>query len=525
MSDFVFDPNNFDPNNLPGNTTPTVPPEPPVPTVPVEPPVPGVPTPPAPPFGPVDTTSPQPATPPILNTLNNSVNNPQLPPGTTLTPTLNTPGTGTIINPNTGQITPTTTVPVQQVPAAAIAAHAPQQGAKTVEAATIGDATPQMQAQQGQVSQQALVNPAQQQGLSPELEKAFKDFNSELSAIGVDPNATVQGQYAKLMDFGPNDVPAWAKGAYKKAEQVMAARGLGSSTVAGETITTALMQAALPIAAQDAKVFETMSLTKLDKKAQGTFLRAGYLSQLDMTNLNNRQQAAVINSQSFLAMDMKNLDNRQQSAIINTQGRIQTMLADQAAINAGQQFNASSENQMTQFYHDLGARVSQFNAAQVNSMQQFNTGQVNAGSMLQTQLNNDRDQFNARNSIIIEQSNANYLRNINTQNNALTNQASLVNSQNLLSISNTAMANMIQLLRDQTAFSFQSGENALDRASNMALQQMQNQEWYKRFNTQQKGDFWKSVGSFVFGVASDFITDTDWNFGSDPATTPGGGAA
>ena len=49
-------------------------------------------------------------------------------------------------------------------------------------------------------------------------------------------------------------------------------------------------------------------------------------------------------------MDMANLTNAQQSEVLNTQNRQQAMLSDQAAANAAQQFNASSDNQTTSIY-------------------------------------------------------------------------------------------------------------------------------------------------------------------------------
>ena len=67
-------------------------------------------------------------------------------------------------------------------------------------------------------------------------------------------------------------------------------------------------------------------------------------------------------------MDMANLTNAQQSEVLNTQNRQQAMLTDQAAANAAQQFNASSENQATEFMTNLSSTINIQNAARDDAM-------------------------------------------------------------------------------------------------------------------------------------------------------------
>jgi len=490
---------------LPGNTTPPPPPPPAV--------NPNTGQPPGTVMNPNINTAPPatpPATPPAGNTgaapvedptqsakdLNASlINNPNLAPGTAMDPAMQTPGTGELVSPaafQAGNIAPIQTATANNTTVQDPTAKA----AETVDPSLITeDAT--VTAATGVLSDEAQVTAVTQDQLSPELKAEFDKFQQELDAIGVDPLSTMQGQYSQLMDFESGDIPQWAKGAYKVAQQQMAARGLADSTMAGEAITAALMQAALPIASQDAKVFETMSLTKLDKKSQGVFLRAGYIAQLDTQNLNNRQQAAVNNAQSFLQMDLTNLNNEQQAAVISTQLRMQKLMSNQGAENAAQQFNATSKNQMTQFYSDLGSRVSMFNAEQDNAMKTFNAQQTNAMASYNAQIQAQREEFNIKNATMIEQSNATYLRNINTQNTAAVNQANLVNSSNLLSISNTAMANEIQMWRDTEAQVFQAGENQKDRDNNRAIVVLQNDSVMQRLKSDQKFQAAGAIGSFL----------------------------
>jgi hypothetical protein len=429
-----------------------------------------------------------------------NITNPVLPDGTQFNPTLQVAGQGELLDKDGHAIAKQDPLKAEQASASA-AGQVTEKPVETATATTVSPNTPQMAGQQGQLSDDAKVQAQQQNGLSAELKATLDSFQQDLANIGVDPNMTVQGQYSKLMDFGPDEVPPWAKGALRVAQSRLSARGIAGSSIGAEAITTALMQAALPIAVQDAQVFKDLKLAKLDKQAQGVFLRAGFISQLDQTNLNNRQQAAVVNSQSFLNMDLKNLDNRQQSAIINTQSRLQTLLSDQSAINTAAQFNASSANQLHEFYANLGANIDMFNTGQVNAMSQFNAGEKNATAKFNATLEDSRQKFNSTMSAQIEQSNTNYLRNINTANTAITNQGNLVNTQNLLNISNTALANEIQIWRDNAGYLFQANESALDRANHMAIIGTQNEEWFKRYNTQQKDSFWDSVGNFIFNGA------------------------
>jgi hypothetical protein len=438
---------------------------------------------------------------PILTANHNLITNPTMSSNAMYNPTMQSVKPGETLT--ASNYTQGATTPVVAKTGTAATTTAPKATeAASYQAQTIGNNAPQVTAQEGQVGANSLVTAQQQNGLSPELEKTLSDFKSELAAIGLDPNETTQGQYSKLMDFGPDEIPKWAKGAYRVAQADMARRGIAGSTLAGEAITTALLQAAMPIATQDAAALQTLKLTKLDKQSQAVFLRAGFISQLDTQNLNNRQQAAVVNANTFLAMDMKNLDNRQQAAIINTQSRLQALLSDQSAVNTAQQFNAKSKQEIETFYADLGARVDMANTAQKNAMEQQNITETNTATRFNAAMEDERSKFNINNAIQIDQANANYLRNINTANTALVNQANYVNSQNLLQISSTAMANEFQAWRDSAAFLHDSVEGDANRAANSAALATRGQLYLQGLSAEQKSAFFSGLGSFASNIAS-----------------------
>lgn len=304
----------------------------------------------------------------------------------------------------------------------------PKSEAESFQAATVADQVAKTQ-----------IQAARQQGLTDYVEAAKGE---------VDVKSTVQGQLAALMQqFEGGQVPAFAAGAIRTAEQRLAARGLGASSMAGRAIMQAAMEATLPIAAADAETYRRMS----------------------EANLNNRQQAEVLNAQMTLQMDMQNLSNEQQARVANTQNQIQSLFTDQAAVNSSRQFNAQSEQQNDQFFANLFNQTAQFNSAQTNAIRQFNAGQANTVSRFNSELANQRDQFNTKNRLLIDQANAVYRRQINTANTAIQNAENEFNTRNLFNISQTAQANLLQQHRDELNFARLNTLNELDYNRTLAI--------------------------------------------------------
>ena len=304
----------------------------------------------------------------------------------------------------------------------------PKTEAESYQAAVVADQVAKTQ-----------IQAARQEGLTDYVEPAKGE---------VDPNSTVQGQLANLMQqFEGGKVPAFAAGAIRVAEQRLAARGMGASSMAGSAIVQAAMEASTPIAAADAETYRRMS----------------------ELNLNNRQQAEVLNSQMTLQMDMANLSNEQQARVANTQNKIQSLFTDQAATNSSRQFNAQSAQQNDQFFANLFNQTAQFNAAQTNAIAQFNAGQTNTVARFNAEISNQRELFNNKNALVIDQANATYRRTINTANTALQNAETEFNVRNLFNISQTAQANLLQQHRDELNFARLKSLNADEYNANLAL--------------------------------------------------------
>ena len=425
-----------------------------------------------------------------------------------------------------------------------------------------------------------MENPVQREIQDGELisgaanaEKAAK-FTEQIDAATATPTekATVQGQLASLTsNFDATNPPAWAAGALRGVQAIMAQRGMGASSIAGQAMVQAALESALPIAQADAatqasfeaqnlsnrqaramlaaqqratfigqefdqafqarvqnaariadvanmnftaeqqialensRIANTMNLANLNNNQAMVMAEASALANLDMANLSNRQQAAVQNAQNFLQVDMANLSNRQQTELFTAQQRIQSLFTDQAAENAAEQFNATSQNQTDQFFANLGSQVSQFNAAQSNAQNQFNAGQTNAVEKFNAELNNQRDQFNAQNQMIIAQSNAQWRRQIATADTAAVNRANEINATAALAISNQAYNNLWQYYGDSMEWAWRSAESSLDRISALAIAELDSKSRKEIAQEEASGAAGAAIGSLIGTLGSAWI--------------------
>jgi hypothetical protein len=337
--------------------------------------------------------------------------------------------------------------------------------------------------------------------------------------------ASITGELATLMkDFEGGDTPAWAAGAMRQATAIMNERGLGASTMAGQAIVQAAMEAALPIAQieagnkqqiamfnaqqranflkldfdqkfqakvqnaarvseianmnfsadqtialENSRAANTVNLNNLSNRQGVIMAEAAALSQLDMANLNNRQQANVQNAQNFLQLDMANLSNSQQTALFQQQSLVNSILSDAAAANAAAQFNASSENQTNQFFSNLAAQVSQFNSAQKNAIDQFNAEEANAVLEFNSALQNQREMFNAQNYLVVAQANAAWRQAINTANTEAQNLSNAQYAKDINGLTQKNLDNYWQQERDIMSFFMASDESDKDRALRLLL--------------------------------------------------------
>jgi len=265
------------------------------------------------------------------------------------------------------------------------------------------------------------------------------------------------------------------------------------------------------VALENSRIANTMNLSNLSNKQAMVIAEASALANMDMANLNNRQQASVQNAQNFLQADLTNLSNQQQVELFAAQQRVQSLFTDQAALNAAQQFNATSQNQVDQFFSNLQSNTAQFNAAQSNAQAQFNAGQVNTIERFNAEINNQRDQFNAQNRLVIDQSNAQWRRQIATADTAAVNRSNEINAQALLGYSQSAYNNLWQFYADNMEWAWTSAENERKRINDLAVVQLQADSQFEamkyKSDAESSSGFGKLIGD-VLGAKSDTIAGT-----------------
>ena len=416
---------------------------------------------------------------------------PSLPKGTTINPQLQKTGTTELLGqPGQAPVTVSATTPgtglAANVPTTAAAPTIAAPG--TLTATTT--AAPTTQAAQ-------TMTAAQQTGLTQAAQAAQGTITSDATVKG--QLQTLQTEVQTALASG-NPLPVWARGAAKAAEAAMANRGLSASSMAAEALAEGIMQSAIPIAAQDAATYK----------------------QMIFQNLSNNQQANITNAQAYLKTDLSNLSNRQQANLANVNARQSFILSDQAAANAAFQFNASSQNQVNQFYDKLSATISEQNSARIDAMNKFaeaerskinalnaqNTIAVNeANAKREASLNqfnatleNQRQQFNINNQKEIDQSNVVWRRAINTANTSAINAANQANAQNVLNLSNWALSSLWQQWRDEASWVNTSSENEENRNHNLAMAAMERSTAFELSDKKSKDALYQMIGKFGFSL-------------------------
>jgi len=280
----------------------------------------------------------------------------------------------------------------------------------------------------------------------------------------------------------------------------MANRGMSQSSMAAEALAEGIMNSAIPIAKADAETYK----------------------QMIFQNLANNQQAAITNAKSYLQMDMANLSNTQQASLQNLNTRQAFLMSDQAAANAAFQFNATSQNQVNQFYDSMSGQMAEQNAARSDAMGKYANSEANKITSLNAQnkvqvdsanaeresainqfnstLENQRGQFNVNNQREIDQSNVVWRRGINTANTAAVNATNQTNAQNLLGLSNWAMSAAWQQWRDEASWVNTASENSQNRNHNMAMAALERSAAVDLQDQSSKDAMYQMIGKFGFDL-------------------------
>jgi len=448
-------------------------------------------------------------------------------------------------------------VTAAQAPTAATAAAPTTTPAATMQAAaaapSVSGTVSQLQPAQGVVSQQAQVQAAQVEPTSTALGtlKAAEGTATQItgapirgvqtgeiiSGAAVDRTAveaalqqaeaaqgvvtadmTVQGQLNTLMStFEAGSPPPWAAASLRNVTSVLAQRGLGASSLAGQAMIQATLEAALPIASADAQTYQQMGLQNLSNRQQVAMLtaqqRAQFLGQefdqnfqtrvlnaakvadianqnfnaqqqiaienarlaqtMDMANLNNRQALVMANAAQIATLETANLNNRQQAAVANAQAFLQMDMANLSYSQQAEMFKAQSNVQAILSDQAAENAARQFNAASQNQVTQFFAG-------LATQV----QQFNATQTNAMSQFNADQYNTVARFNTESQNQREQFNAQNRLVIDQSNAAWRREISTANTAAINRANEINAQSALQVGLAEYNNQMQVFRDNIQ-----------------------------------------
>ena len=296
---------------------------------------------------------------------------------------------------------------------------------------------------------------------------------------------TVQGQLNKLLaDFDAKQPPPWAAASMRSVTAILAERGLGASSLAGQAIIQATMESALPIATADAATYREMESQNLSNRQQTAMLlaqqRAQFLGQefdqefqtrvlnaakvadianmnfsantqialenarlaqtMDLANLSNKQAVLMAQLAQISNLELTNLNNRQQAAVLNAQAFLQMDMQNLANEQQTEMFKAQStiqsiftdaaaENAAKQFNSASKLQNDQFFSSLAAQVAQFNAQQQNAMTQFNVEQANAVATFNAQQQNIRDQFNAENSRIIAQSNAEWRRQITLTNTQ------------------------------------------------------------------------------------------------
>lgn len=293
-----------------------------------------------------------------------------------------------------------------------------------------------LQAAQGQAAQVAPVADRTLQagelvsGTAVDQSKVNAALAQNVAAQGtVTSEMTTQGQLNKILtDFDAGNPPPWASSSMRAATAQLAARGLGASSLAGQAIIQAALEAATPIAAADAKVYEQMGLTNLsnrqamalttaqqraaflgqefDQNFQTKVLNAAKISDIADKNFTADVQVALENAQLANTMNLANLSNKQALTMATA---AQMANLETTNLNNRQQVaveNAKAFLAMDMKNVDLQQQTTLFKAQDVSNAILSDTAAVNAAKATNAANALDADKVNAQLALTASQFNA-----------------------------------------------------------------------------------------------------------------------
>lgn len=188
----------------------------------------------------------------------------------------------------------------------------------------------------------------------------------------VDSNQLVDSQVGRIID---QNSPLMQQ-AETRAKQGMAGRGLLNSSMAVGAGQSALYDAAMPMAQQNAQTYAQAANQNANAANTRAQFDAGNVQQANLANANAQNQTAQYNAQATNSQNQFNAGAQNQAGLSYAQAQ-----------NQASQYNAGAQNQTNQFNTQQSNAAGQFNTQQSNAQNQYNAGQAN--DMIKTGVESD----------------------------------------------------------------------------------------------------------------------------------------
>jgi|TARA_R110000764_G_scaffold6925_2_gene25421 hypothetical protein len=316
---------------------------------------------------------------------------------------------------------------------------------------------------------------------------------------------------------GQAKIPTWAAGSLKGVNRMIAFKGV-SGTAAISAVAAATMEAIIPIAQEESRFFQTLTVKNLDIKNTQALNTANILSKMNIADLDSRMTESITNAKNFVTYDMANLNNEQQVVVVEHQAKQQSIMEDAKQENVARQFGAGEINQMDKFYDELGSRIGMFNTEARNGMEKFNAGENNAMSKFNLTLENQREMFYTNFQKDVDESVAKWRQTVELSNNATLNNAAATDVKNIVGLTTEQLNQMWDRTDALLDYSFKESENQKNRRTQVQVAKM-NYDAQIEAKRDRSSPFAKIAGAVVGAVVGSAAGPVGAKMGSQIATS------
>jgi len=316
---------------------------------------------------------------------------------------------------------------------------------------------------------------------------------------------------------GQAKIPTWAASSLKGVNRMIAFKGV-SGTAAISAVAAATMEAIIPVAQEQSRFFQTLTVKNLDVKNTQALNTANILSKMNIADLDSRMTEAITNAKNFVTYDMANLNNEQQMVVVEHQAKQQSIMEDAKQENVARQFGAGERNTMDKFYDELGARIGMFNTEARNGMEKFNTGETNAMSKFNLTLENQREMFYTQFQKDVDESVVKWRQSVELTNNATLNNAAATDVKNIVGLTTEQLNQMWDRTDALLDYSFKESENQKNRRTQVQVAKM-NYDAQIEAKRDRSSPFAKIAGAVVGGVVGSATGPIGAKIGTSIATS------